>query len=101
MICDDINLSFGTIRFRKSGSDGGHNGLKSIIYYLSTINFPRLRFGIGNNFTDQIDFVLSAFSENEKKELSKIIDFAVKGTCDMIEKDIDFAMNNYNRNVLE
>ncbi len=101
VVCDDLNLPFGTIRFRKTGSDGGHNGLKSIIYHLSSSNFPRLRFGIGGDFTDQVDFVLSPFSENEKSDLPGIVDFACKGIGQLLEKDINFVMNNFNRNLFE
>ena len=47
VVCDDINLPFGRLRFRRSGSDGGHNGLKSVIFALNSLDFPRVRVGIG------------------------------------------------------
>ena len=70
-----MNLDFGISRLRKSGTDGGHNGLKDINSKLNTISYPRLRFGIGNNFKDgkQIDFVLEKWNDDETKNLSKLI----------------------------
>ncbi len=72
VVCDDVNIDTGKIRVRKSGGDGGHNGLASIIYHLNSNQFPRLRIGIGNNFKDGelSDYVLSDFSEDEMKLLS-------------------------------
>lgn len=73
ILVDDINLENAEIRIRNSGSDGGHNGLKSIIYHLNTDEVPRLRIGIGNNFEQGFlsDYVLSNFSESEFSELIK------------------------------
>lgn len=67
VIVDDVNLELGKIRLRQSGSDGGHNGLKSIIYYLQDNNFPRLRFGVGNQFEkgELAGYVLDRFSKEE------------------------------------
>ena len=68
IVCDDFNIPFGTLRLRMKGSDGGHNGLYSIIYNLGSDEFPRLRCGIGQENrtgTDMADFVLSPFDDNE------------------------------------
>jgi PTH1 family peptidyl-tRNA hydrolase len=76
IIVDDFNLPFGTLRLRMSGSDGGHNGLYSIIYHLNSEDFPRLRCGIGpesKTGSDMIDFVLSPFNENELTDLRDMI----------------------------
>lgn len=72
VIVDDVNLNFGDFRIRKSGSDGGHNGLSSIIYHLNDNNFPRIRFGIGNQIGEQnlSNYVLQPFSEEELKILN-------------------------------
>ena len=69
VICDDINLPFGSIRMRTSGSDGGHNGLFSVADMIDTEQFTRIRFGIGNDFErgGQIDYVLGKLSEDEIK----------------------------------
>ena len=71
VIADDVNLQFADLRIRKSGGDGGHNGINSIIFHLQTDQFPRLRLGIGSNFVDgeMADYVLADFSEEEKKVL--------------------------------
>jgi len=79
VVVDDINLEPGRIRFRKSGGDGGHNGLFSIISALATEMFPRLRFGIGSEFEhgDMPDYVLSKFSAKEMSNLRSSFEFCV------------------------
>lgn len=79
VVCDDINLPFGRLRFRRSGSDGGHNGLKSIILALNSLEFPRLRIGIGRSGEDAIDHVIGAFSKDEEAALPEIIGRAADG----------------------
>ena len=71
VILDDLNLDFGKIRIRASGSDGGHNGLKNIQELLGGNVYPRMRLGIGSNFSKgkQVNFVLGKWSEDEKAEL--------------------------------
>ena len=77
VVCDDFNLPFGTVRKRERGSAGGNNGLKSIIETLGTDEFPRLRLGTGNDELRKrlgdVDFVLSRFTEEEKKQLPKFL----------------------------
>src|SRR5690606_951060 len=72
IITDDLNLSFGTIRLKAKGSDGGHNGLKSIQALLQTTNYARFRFGISDEFKkgQQVDYVLGEWTEEEKNHLS-------------------------------
>ena len=67
VICDDLNLPFGTLRMRKNGSSGGHNGLNNINELLGTEAYARIRMGIGNDFSrgQQIDFVLGKLSDEE------------------------------------
>ena len=67
VVADDINLETGKVRIRVGGGDGGHNGLNSIIYHLNSDDFPRLRIGIGNNFSkgEMADYVLAPFSNDE------------------------------------
>ena len=74
VICDDINLPFGTVRMRLSGSDGGHNGLKNIEELLETREYARIRVGVGHAFNEggQIDFVLGPFRLDEIPELPEI-----------------------------
>ncbi len=102
VICDDLNLPLGMIRIRQKGSDGGHNGLYSIIYHLKTIEFPRLRCGIGNpeKMKNMVDFVLSKFEADEIEKLNNMIDRAVEATLCFISDGILRAMNKFNRKVV-
>ena len=98
VILDDIALPFGKIRIKKGGSHGGHNGLKSINEYLSDNNYPRLRFGIGDSFSQgqQSNYVLGKFNNEEKKDL----DLHIEECCDAIEsfilQGLEKTMNTYN-----
>ncbi len=78
VITDDLNLSFGTIRIRKKGSDGGHNGLKSIHQVLNTTDYTRFRFGISDEFKKgkQIDYVLGEWDDTEKIALPERLELA-------------------------
>ncbi|MBR2864448.1 aminoacyl-tRNA hydrolase [Candidatus Saccharibacteria bacterium] len=76
IICDDFNLKFGEVRYRKNGSAGGNNGLKSTISELNTSEFPRLRLGTGSDLrkkTGDVDFVLSKFTPEEKEKLPELL----------------------------
>jgi len=79
VVCDDIALPFARLRMRRDGSSGGHNGLKSIIHWMGTDQFPRLRVGVGRSSPDAIGVVLGAFTASEEKALGDIIDRAVAG----------------------
>ena len=98
IICDDINIPFGKIRIRSKGSDGGHNGLKSITEQLKTTNYNRLRFGIGSNFKkiNQSDYVLSEWSDSENSKLLKLMPDVKDAVCCFILSGVNFAMNKYN-----
>ena len=78
IIADDLNLSFGTIRIRTKGSDGGHNGLKNITLVLNTQEYARFRFGISDEFKKgkQIDYVLGEWNEEEKSKLPERLEVA-------------------------
>lgn len=99
VIYDDISLDVGRIRVRRKGSDGGHNGIKSIIAHLSSDNFPRIKIGVGAKpyaDMDLADWVLSQFTKDEQKilfdQFEKVCD-----TASMINSgDISTAMNKYN-----
>lgn len=71
IICDDLNIPFGTIRLKAKGSDGGHNGLKNINIVLNSQNYPRFRFGVGAEFKKgkQVDYVLGKWNEDELSKL--------------------------------
>lgn len=78
VITDDLNLSFGTIRIRQKGSDGGHNGLKNINLVLNTQNYARFRFGISDEFKKgkQVDYVLGEWDDSEKAALPERLELA-------------------------
>jgi len=80
VVLDDLNLVFGKQRLRPKGSDGGHNGLKNIQELLGTDAYPRLRIGIGNNFSKgrQVNYVLGKWTEDEKAELPRILEKAAE-----------------------
>ncbi len=97
IISDDMDLPFGKLRLRKSGSDGGHNGLASVIYHLDSEDIPRLRIGIGRTESqDEVSWVLSAFSREEEEHLPEIIDNAAKALFLWANEDIEIAMSKIN-----
>lgn len=73
IICDDLNISFGTFRLKSKGSAGGHNGLKNINEVLQTQNYPRFRFGVGAEFSKgrQVDYVLGEWNDDENSKLKE------------------------------
>ena len=99
IICDDINLETGRIRIRPKGSDGGHNGLKSIIYQLSDDGFVRIRMGVGapkGEHYDLADYVLGKFSGEEKEILAKTAQRVVDAVECIIKNGVAVAMNRFN-----
>lgn len=95
---DDINLPAGKIRYRPSGSAGGHNGIKDIINRLQTNKFPRLRIGIGGDFARgrQADYVLSPFTSDQRNIMDETLNEAVESVFTYLRGGIEMAMNNYN-----
>jgi PTH1 family peptidyl-tRNA hydrolase len=100
VVCDDFNLPLGAFRFRTKGSDGGHNGLKSIIYQLETENFGRFRFGIGDRFSDASDFVLESFSKREFATIKDLLPISTEAIHHWLDKGIEQTMNKYNRHFI-
>jgi len=98
IVVDDLALPFGALRLKTKGSDAGHNGLKHIQEVLGTLNYNRLRFGIGNDFRQgrQIDFVLDSFTEDEQKLLPERIDKAVEIVKSFALSGVDITMNLFN-----
>lgn len=98
IVVDDFSLPFGTLRLKPKGSHGGHNGLRNIEEITGTNEYPRLRFGIGDDFSRgrQIDFVLSKFTEGELEKLPERIKQAVEMIKSFCLAGIDFTMNQYN-----
>lgn len=101
VVVDDIALPYGSIRIRQGGSNGGHNGLTNIDEALGTNAYPRMRFGIGNNFPKgkQVDYVLSPFSNDEEKALPFYINRMKNAIESFISDGIQNCMNEFNKNV--
>lgn len=99
VLVDDIALPFGTLRLKSRGSPGGHNGLKSISEILGTDHYPRLRFGIGDDFPPgyQVDYVLSDWSEEEQKALPPVIETSIEIIRSFGTIGIERTMNFYNK----
>ncbi len=98
IVTDDLALPFGTLRIKKKGSDGGHNGLTDIIATLGTNEFPRLRFGIGSEFSKgkQVDYVLGNWNKDEQTQLPERIDKAIQMIRNFIAIGIDRTMSDFN-----
>ena len=98
IISDDLNLPFGSIRMRKNGSDGGHNGLKNINELLGTQEYARIRLGIGNDFSrgHQIDFVLGKLSPEELELMPKISEKVIEGVKAFTTIGVERAMSATN-----
>ena len=98
VLVDDLNLPFGTIRIRKQGSNGGHNGLGNIQSVLGTENYARVRFGIGNNFSRgaQCNFVLGKWTDEEQQMLPERLKLTSEIIPSFCLQGIDRTMNLYN-----
>lgn len=111
VVYDDVNIDLGVLRLRPGGSDGGQNGIKSVMYELGTDEVPRLRVGIrsGENYEklraeenfSLADYVLSGFDEDEYEALDSVVDAAKDAVLGFINKGLAETMNFYNRNILK
>ncbi|SEG49269.1 aminoacyl-tRNA hydrolase [Sphingobacterium lactis] len=98
VIVDDLAIPFGSLRIKPKGSAAGHNGLRSIEASVGSQHYPRLRFGIGDNFSKgrQVDYVLGPFDKEEARELPALIEHAVKMVNSFINIGIELTMTNLN-----
>ncbi len=98
VLVDDLALPFGAIRLKPQGSDAGHNGLKNIAQMLGTTAYPRLRFGIGNDFPRgcQIDYVLGHFSLDDRQKMPARLEVAIDAIKAFCLAGMQNAMCNYN-----
>ena len=98
VVCDDVNLPLGKIRIREKGTDGGHKGLRSIIYQLNSIDFARLRMGIGDTpeKVDLEEFVLQNFEEEQKEKVNEMIEKAVIAVENILIRGIEDSMSRFN-----
>jgi len=98
VIVDDVAIPLNKIRIRSGGSAGGHNGLKSIQEVLGTPEYPKLRFGIGNNYQKggQVAFVLSKWLQEEEPAMKKKIDLCIEAIETFAAAGVNHAMNKFN-----
>ncbi|NND32230.1 MAG: aminoacyl-tRNA hydrolase [Saprospiraceae bacterium] len=99
IITDEIQFELGKFKLLKKGSDGGHNGLKSVQELMGTQNYPRLRIGIGNDFYpgQQVDYVLSKWSEDQYEKVSMVILEAADLVRSFVAIGVDRTMNQFNK----
>ena len=102
VVVDEVQLPLGRIRLRRSGSSGGHNGLKSIIQHIGT-EFPRLRIGVGRGDPkwDLADHVLSRFGREEREAVAEAVNRAADAVEMFVDEGIEVAMNRFNQSPLE
>lgn len=102
VVCDDFSLIYGQIRLREQGSDGGHNGLASIIEHLGTKEFSRLRLGIGPipAHKNTVDFVLEDFRLEDKKKLPEFLSAAVDCCRAWVSEPLSTVMSRYNQKIV-
>jgi PTH1 family peptidyl-tRNA hydrolase len=100
VVVDDVDLPLGTLRFRASGSDGGHRGLRSIIEQLETEDFARLRLGVGRpaDNEDTADYVLSRFLPEEADQVKRMVALAAEGVIFAVTHRLEEAMQQFNIN---
>jgi peptidyl-tRNA hydrolase, PTH1 family len=105
IVYDDFQLPMGTIRIRTKGGDGGHNGISDIIYHMNTVEFPRMRNGIGNEEVlkkeDFVDYVLSDFSKEEFEKIKVMLPYYNECLENFIGNNLKTVMNKFNRNFLD
>jgi len=99
IVCDDVNLPLGRLRARANGSEGGHNGLKSVAEMLGTTDYPRLRVGVGrgDERSDLADHVLSRFAPDELRGVEDAVTRAADAVETWISDGLVKGMNTYNR----
>ena len=100
IVHDDIAIAAGKLRVKRGGSDGGHNGIKSVTQRLGTADYPRIKIGVGQPSHpdyDRIDWVIGKLSEAEEKTIRETAERAVKAAEELIARGVDSAMNKYNR----
>ncbi|MGB0402950.1 MAG: aminoacyl-tRNA hydrolase [Salibacteraceae bacterium] len=99
IITDDLALPYGKLRIRAKGSDGGHNGLKSINEVLGRQDYPRLRFGIGNEFSKgrQVDYVLGEWSELEQETINDRIEICTESILSFCTAGLPRTMSDFNK----
>jgi peptidyl-tRNA hydrolase, PTH1 family len=97
VVHDELDLPFGRLRVRADGSAGGHNGVRSLIESLGTASFARVRIGIGRPVGDEVEYLLSPFTEPEREALPPILARAADAVVSALEHGVDRTMTDFNR----
>jgi len=98
VVCDDLNLYFGNIKIKSSGTAGGHNGLKDIQEFLGTSNYPRIRVGISSNTkTSMTEYVLGKWTDSEQENINNLVKVSTDIIFSFIQTGIERTMNFYNK----
>ena len=97
VIYDDVDFEIGTFKIKKTGSSGGHNGIKDIINKLKTEDIPRVRIGISKSNYDMINYVLGKFSQEETKKIDLVVERVANIIDDFANNDIEKLMEKYNK----
>lgn len=98
IIYDDIDTKAGTIKIKKTGGPGTHNGMKSVVEHIKTRNFARVKVGVGmpENKEDLISYVIGTIPEEEREVLDKATTLAKDAVVEIIKNSVDIAMNKFN-----
>ena len=96
IVCDDVNLPLGKLRFRAKGTHGGHNGLRDVQSHLGTTDYARLRIGVDAAGDDMIDHVLGKFRPSERAVMADAVILAAQSVAFWIAKGVQACMNQYN-----
>ncbi len=98
VVLDDLSIDFGKLRIKAKGSDGGHNGLKHIQETLGTVEYPRMRFGIGSDFAKgrQVEFVLGNWTADEQAKMPEIVNKACAAIKNFGLAGLQHTMNHFN-----
>ena len=99
VVYDDLDLPLGSVRIREKGGAAGHHGMESIIYHLRSEDFPRIRLGIDSveRDSDDVEFVLSRFNEDQIGDIRNMVDYAADGALEFAYRDIQRSMNKFNK----
>ncbi|PSM52229.1 peptidyl-tRNA hydrolase [Campylobacter blaseri] len=96
VVHDDLDLNYGAVRFKKGGSSGGHNGIKSIDGLIGN-DYERVRLGIGKSSNSAIDHVLGKFNEDEKQYLEEFLTHSKKAVLELVKSDLATVRNSFTR----
>jgi peptidyl-tRNA hydrolase, PTH1 family len=104
IVCDDVNLTLGSLRIRSKGSAGGHNGLKSVQHHIGTDEYTRMRLGVAGVYMGRMplrDYVLRNFSAEEREDVGDLVDYATLAVTCWMNEGFDKAIARFNRRIVQ